>query len=149
MFQLTMVRDNRTDTLVRVNVVEGEVIQLPDINMAINDPCLALFMYRHPDATWSWNQQTTAIELCNWYNEICEEDDFDKPAPGELMIGKRFKVRCWNRTHFPGCNDALVDKIYEVEIREAFGFGTDGFYIPELGMIVDTPLMALQHFVIA
>lgn len=147
MFEINAVRDNRTGNLIQISVLENESIEIPATRERISDPCLALFKYSHPNAPLP--NEKAAIELDDWYNQICMEDAFDKPSPGELMIGKKFKVKCWNHTHAPVSYDALVDQIYDAVIEESYGFGTDGFVIKELDMVVDTALMALQHFVIA
>lgn len=147
MFEINAVRDNRTGDLVQISVLEDESIEILTTHERIDDPCLTLFRYNHPNA--SLHNMETAIKLEDWYNQICNDDEFDKPTPGELMIGKKFTVQCWNTTHFPDTEQAMVGQYYTATIEEFYGFGTNGFVIQELGMIVDTALMALQHFVIA
>lgn len=115
---------------------EGGGVISEELMWGINDPCLALFTVRKPEAP------VPALELCDElyrsYVSYALED-----GNVQQLMGTRFKVLCWNP--LPG--EFRKDQIYEVEIMDEFGCGTDGFVSLD-GYTVDTVEEALNHFVL-
>lgn len=146
--------DNRTnETCMAVTMddasleIEGGKISTCPQGLGLNDPCYAIFMFHHYESPIP--NVDEAIRLLNWYNAICETDSFDLPSPGERMIGQTFNVQCWKDTRYYQCNNAKYGHVYQAEIKDFHGFGSDGFFIDELGMYIDTALQAINHFIIA
>jgi hypothetical protein len=150
--------DNRTNETFMAEIMEDESLEIKDEKTAytypqgscigLNDPCYAIFMFHHYEAPFPPNTDE-AIRLLNWYNAICETDSFDLPSPGERMIGQIFNVECWKNIKFEDSEMAELGHVYKAVIEDYYGFGTDGFVIPELNMTIDTALLAINHFVIA
>jgi hypothetical protein len=145
-FQIPLI-ETRTNKVVIGDKMEDESVEIKEFNLGMNDPCYALFRFQHADAPSP--NKTKCKELLNWYDEICESDSLDQESPGERMIGKMFNVLCWKSTRFAQCNNAFAGTVYAVEIKDAHGFGSDGFFIEELGMYIDTVVLAMDHFIVA
>lgn len=128
-------------------IMEDDSFEIEKLKLKINDPCYAIFRFKNTESPLP-NLENCA-ELLAWYNQICKMDDFDHASPGELMIGKQFYVMCWKNTQLEDCTNAKASVTYAAEIIDCHGFGTDGFFIEELGMNVDTAVFALNHFIIA
>ena len=147
--------DNRTNETCMAEIMEDESLEIEGgkistcpQGLGLNDPCYAIFMFHHYEASFTPNTDE-AIRLLNWYNAICETDSFDLPSPGERMIGQTFNVQCWKDLKFEDTGMAEFGHVYEAVIEEYHGFGSDGFVIPELNMTIDTALLAINHFIIA
>jgi len=143
------ITDNRTNETCIAEImkdesleIEGGKISTCPQGLGLNDPCYAIFMFHHYEAPIP--NVDEAINLLNWYNVCCEADSLDLPSPGELMIGRTFDVQCWK-----DYENAKFGHVYEAVIEDFYGFGTDGFVIPELNMVVDTALLAINHFIVA
>lgn len=144
--------ENNTNEIFMAVIMDDESLAIKKSQfrmeeLGINDPCFAIFRFRHYEAPISNTDE--AIRLLNWYNAICETDSFDLPSPGERMIGQTFNVQCWKDLKFEDTEMAEFGHVYEAVIEEYYGFGTDGFVIPELNMTIDTALLAINHFIIA
>lgn len=135
---------NKTNKSVIVEIMEDFSIETD--THGINDPCYALFMFHDPEALQA--NTDVALQLLNWYEQICDDDSLDQESPGEKMIGKTFEVYCWKTTSDDEAEPAVAGRTYKAEIIDFHGFGTDGFYIEELEMFVDTVLFAINHFAI-
>lgn len=141
--------DNRTYETCMAEIMEDESLKIEGGKIStcpqgqgINDPCYAIFKFHHYEAPTPNEDET--LRLFNWYNAICETDSLDLPSPGERMVGQTFNVQCWKEYE-----NAERGHVYEAVIEEYYGFGTDGFVIKELDMIIDTALLAINHFIIA
>lgn len=139
--------ENGTNKVVFAEIMEDDSFEIEALKLGINDPCYAIFRFQHEEAPLP-NVAETA-KLLAWYDQICESDSLDQPSPGERMIGKQFNVLCWKNTQCDDGENAKAGVQYVAEIEDYHGFGTDGFFIEELGMNVDTAVFALNHFIIA
>lgn len=139
--------ETSTNKVYLADIMEDDSFEIETLKLGVNDPCYAIFRFQRGDAPLPNRAGTT--ELLAWYNEICETDDFDMDTPGERMIGKQFYVMCWKNTELEDCNNAKAGVTYAAEIVDCHGFSTDGFFIEELGMTVDTAVFALNHFIVA
>lgn len=107
-----------------------------DLHWIISDPCLALWTLRLPEAP------TPALDLCEGFVRLYMEYGMEDGCVSGIL-GTRFNVLCWNA--IPG--EFEKNRIYEMEIMDTFGCGTDGF-ISESGYVVDTVEEALNHFIL-
>lgn len=138
--------ETRTNKVVISDITPDESLEIKEFNLVLSDPCYALFRFQHVEAPSP--NKIKCKELLNWYDEICESTPLPE-IPGERMIGKTFNVLCWNTWKSAHCNNAIAGTTYAVEIKDSYSFTSDGFFIEELGMYVDTVLMAINHFIVA
>lgn len=114
----------------------GELI-CRELKWIVSDPCLALWAFRRVEAPTP--PAYVCKELIRQYKDYSMKD-------GDVsgLLGAKFKVLCWNP--IPG--EFNKDQIYEVEIMDLYGSGTDGFVSWD-GYIVDTAQDAVNHFILA
>lgn len=116
---------------------EGGGLYCERLGLGLSDPCFAIFTFRSAEAPVSETTLETADQLYRRYRAAAEEADM------ESLLGLRFNMLCWKE--IPG--EFQKNQIYEVEIMDLYGFGTDGFVSLD-GYNVATVQEALEHFVI-
>jgi hypothetical protein len=116
---------------------EGGELICHALKWIVSDPCLALWALRKPEAPTP--PAHVCEELVRLYKD-CGMKDGDMSG----LLGLNFKVLCWNP--IPG--EFNQGQIYEVEIYDLYGSGTDGF-VSCSGYVVDTAQEAVNHFILA
>lgn len=145
---------------VEVEYTEDLGYECTEYSYLIADPVIdGLVYFHHPDAPWTATAEESAEKLAERWEDICDSDNPHRPAPGELMVGTRFKVLCWR--DYGACR---AGKVYDAEVTDFHGFGTDGFVVgfdendPDrreadntyvVSIYVDTIKDAINHFVLA